>query len=154
METGLTIFERERNQIFAELGDHIKMVLSTSYQDQVTSRMMSVLLIEEKFYFQTDCEMRKYQQLQKNPNVAFCTHNIQIEGICKEVGRPSENETFCQLYQRYFSNSYAMYTNIEKERLFAVSPAYIQIWVYENGKPFVKTLDFERRLYEKKAYGI
>lgn len=39
------------------------MVLSTSLHDEVTSRMMSFIIQDEKFYFQTDNRFRKYAQL-------------------------------------------------------------------------------------------
>ena len=79
----------ERYEAFlTEFGQGRKMVLSTSENDRVSSRMMSIVLINGIFCFQTDTELRKYHQLTVNPNVALCIDNIQIEGICSEKGRP------------------------------------------------------------------
>ena len=85
------IFEDIYKAFLQEFGKGKKMVLSTSLQDHVTSRMMSVVQREGIFYFQTDSEMRKYKQLSGNPRVALCIENIQIEGLCREIGRPPED---------------------------------------------------------------
>ena len=76
------------NNIFQQIGDHAKIVLATSHQDRVTARKMSFLIMNGIFYFQTDKTFRKYQDIQDNENVALCLDNIQIEGICKEIGHP------------------------------------------------------------------
>lgn len=57
------------------------MVLSTSLNDVVTSRMMSVVLINKKIYFQTDRTFRKYRQLKENPRVSLCVDNMQIDRV-------------------------------------------------------------------------
>lgn len=78
------------------------MVLSTSENDIVSSRMMSVVQIDGIFYFQTDVTFRKYHQILTNNNVALCIDNIQIEGICKELGHPLDNLSFCKCFKKCF----------------------------------------------------
>lgn len=145
-------FELELENFFAQIKDHERMVLSTSLNDKVTSRMMSIIVMDGRFYFQTDMTFRKYEQLKHNTRVALCSNNIQIEGLCEEIGRPVENTNFCLLYHQYFSDSYDRYTKLDNERLFVVSPIYIQEWIYEKGKPFVKMFDFTKETFTKKAY--
>ena len=136
--------------LFENIGEHKNMVLSTSLNEKVTSRMMSIVVIDGAFYFQTDCHFRKYKQIMSNPNVALCADNLQIEGLCREIGRPHDHSEFCALYQRHFSTAYELYSGLESERLFAVKPVYIQKWLYENGCPFVETFDFANKFYRKK----
>lgn len=124
------IFEDIYKAFLQEFGKGKRMVLSTSLQDHVTSRMMSVVQREGIFYFQTDSEIRKYKQLSGNPRVALCIENIQIEGLCREIGRPPE----------------------DSERLFAVTPLFIERWMYLDGKPFVEELDVERQIYMRREY--
>lgn len=145
-------FESKIKEFFYNIGNHKTMVLSTSFNDKVTSRMMSVILFDEKFYFQTDMTFRKYEQMKNNPNVALCIDNIQVEGICREIGRPQDNSDFCRLYQENFSGSYELYSGLQNERLFEIIPTYIQKWIYEDGKPFVEALDFENKIYSKQEY--
>lgn len=145
-------FKIKCQEFFEHMGNHKTMVLSTSLNDKVTSRMMSIIIIHGKFYFQTDNTFRKYKQIQGNPHVALCTDNIQIEGVCREVGRPQDNSEFCKLYREYFSVSYELYSGLENERLFEISPTFIQKWIYDNGKPFVEAFDFENKTYSKWEY--
>lgn len=145
-------FEVKCQALFNQIGNHKTMVLSTSLNDRVTSRMMSTIIIGDKFYFQTDVTFRKYKQIQGNPSVALCADNIQIEGICREIGYPQDNAEFCELYSKHFSVSYELYSRLKNERLFAVSPIYIQRWIYEDDRPFVEIFDFLNRVYKKKAY--
>lgn len=71
-------FKDKYNKFLIEYGKARKMVLSTSENDMVTSRMMNIIQIDGLFYFQTDKELRKYNQLINNPKVALCIDNIQI----------------------------------------------------------------------------
>lgn len=150
----MKIFEEKVNELFQNMGDFKNMVLSTSANEHVSSRMMSVIMKDQRFLFQTDMTFRKYNQIQANPNVALCFENIQIEGICEDIGRANENETFCEQYKLYFMGSYEKYSNMERERLMEVRPTFIQKWIYENGQPYVITFDFFAKDYQKKRYDL
>lgn len=145
-------FENEYRKFMEEYGRGRKMVLSTSLSDKVTSRMMSIVMIDGKFYFQTDRNFRKYHQICKNPNVALCIDNIQIEGMCREIGHPMDHEEFCRLYRECFKNSYEMYSSLQDERLFVVEPTYIEKWTYIDNKPFVEVFEVEQKRYEINPY--
>ena len=136
-------FEEIYYDFLAEFGKGKIMVLSSSKNDKVTSRMMSVIQIDGVFYFQTDKSFRKYNQLVNNPQVALCIDNIQIEGICKEIGKPIDNTSFCEIYSECFRTSYDMYSSLENERLFKINPTYIERWVYKDGNPFIEIYNFE-----------
>lgn len=138
--------------VFEQLGESRKMVLSTSCKDHVTSRMMSVIIIDGLFYFQTDKMSRKCQQIIENARAALCIDNVQVEGVCEEIGIPSEHQKFCTLYKRYFPGSYERYTSLSDERLFCLKPAYIKRWIYEGGEPYEEVFDFRKESYEKRAY--
>lgn len=72
-------FEVKRQAFFNQMDNHKSMALSTSLNNKVTSRMMSIVIIENKLYFQTDITFCKYKQIKYNPKVALCADNIQIE---------------------------------------------------------------------------
>lgn len=130
------------------------MVLSTSSEGKVSSRMMSIVLIDGRFYFQTDTNMRKYAQLKANPHAALCIDNIQIEGICREVGRPLENEAFRSAFEECYKGSFDMYSSMESERVFELSPDYIERWIYIDGKPYTEVLDIEKGSYSLTEYKV
>lgn len=48
------MFEDKYLKFWQEFGTCKKMVLSTSLNDKVTSRMMSIVVMDGKLYFQTD----------------------------------------------------------------------------------------------------
>lgn len=145
-------FEEKLKLFYTEFGQGKKMVLSTSSNQKVSSRMMSVVCINEKFYFQTDVNFRKCRQIGENENVALCIDNIQIEGVCKEIGKPLKNVSFCNVFEACFKGSYDMYTKLENERLFEITPVYIERWVYKNTVPFVETFDLHKKEYKLEEY--
>ena len=108
----MSLFNDKYNAFLAEFGQGRKMVLSTSENNKVSSRMMSVIQVNGKFYFQTDVTMKKYHQLKFNKNVALCIDNIQIEGICEEIGRPLDNDFFSDIFQKCFKGSFDAYSSL------------------------------------------
>ena len=148
----MSLFNERCDELFDELGEYRKMVLSTCFNDYITSRMMSVVIIENAFYFQTDKTFRKYNQLKNNNRAALCIDNFQVEGFCKEIGKPLNNRSFCRLYEKHFYNSFKKYSCLSNEVLFALEPILIKRWIYENGKPYEEIFDFDLKSYHKKAY--
>lgn len=145
-------FKNKYNSFLKEFGKSKTMVLSTSENNKVTSRMMSIVLIDGSFYFQTDKSFRKYSQLINNPNVALCIDNIQIEGFCKELGHPMNHPDFCGAFQESFGSSFKMYSSLKNERLFMITPTYFQRWIYEGAIPFLEVFDIEKQTYELTEY--
>lgn len=145
-------FNLKQKALFEELGEHKKMVLSTSLHDHVTSRMMSVIIHSQQFYFQTDQTFRKYEQLMYNQNAALCADNIQVEGAVREIGWPPDHTLFCSLFQTHFPGSYQSYSHLQNERLFVLTPLVIRKWIYEDGKTYVEEWDFEKQAYSLIPY--
>ena len=145
-------FDVQCGTLFREIGECRKMVLSTSAEDCVTSRMMSIVVFDGKFYFQTDKTFRKFEQLKKNPRAALCFDNYQIEGGCAELGHPSKQLEFCCLYEKHFPGSFKRYTPLTNERVFVLDPACVKKWIYEDGEPYEEIYDFVHRTYEKRKY--
>lgn len=145
-------FENAYEKFFEELGSSRKMVLSTSLDSRVSSRMMSIIILDKILYFQTDITSRKYSQLKGNAYVALCTDNIQIEGRCRELGHPLKYPDFSDAYQKCFSNSYARYTGLKNERLFSITPVFIERWKYIDGEPFIEKFDVQNQRYRIALY--
>lgn len=114
--------------------------------------MMSVVQIDGSFYFQTDTALKKYHQIVSNHNVALCIDNIQIEGVCEEIGHPTQFTPFCDIFQECFKGSYNAYTSLKNERLFAVKPVYIERWIYKDGIPYIETFDIKTQEYKSSRY--
>ena len=139
-------------EVYDQIGDHAKIVLATSNDTIVSARMMSFVINKEIFYFQTDKNFRKYRDIQLNKHVALCIDNIQIEGICEEVGHPLDNETFCLLFKKYFKSSFDSYSFLKDERLFTITPTFIQRWNYIDNKPLIESYDILNQNYNEREY--
>ena len=148
----MKLFFEKYNAFLKEFGEGRKMVLSTSENEKVSSRMMSVVQVEGRFWFQTDVELRKYHQLSVNHNVALCINNIQIEGECEEKGHPLNTPDFCNVFQKNFKGSFDAYTSLKNERLFSVRPLFIERWKYIDGVPYIEKFDFENESYSCEKY--
>ena len=125
------------------------MVLSTSLHDEVTSRMMSFIIQDEKFYFQTDKRFRKHSQLKGNSRVSLCRDNMAVEGICSEIGKPSD---FPVQRVSDFHHLPDRLAGMKEERLFVVTPMRLEKWIYEDKQPYMEILDFQFQTYEKMKY--
>ena len=146
------MYERKLSELFRTIGKVRKMVLSTSFNNRVTSRMMSFVIFDNKFYCQTDKTFLKYQQIKSNPKVALCIDNIQIEGIAKNIGKPLENKKFISLFKQYYKTSYEIYSFLENEILLEIEPIFIRVWIYKDFIPVrefynLKTKDLREELY-------
>ena len=148
----MKLFDDKYNAFLIEFGHGRKMVLSTSGNNRVSSRMMSIIQIDGHFYFQTDITMRKYRQIKSNRNVALCIDNIQIEGVCEEEGHPLDNGQFCNLYKKCFQGSFDAYSSLKNERLFVIKPVFLERWIYSNGIPYIETFDVENMEYNYRKY--
>lgn len=147
-------FVEAYRRFWKEFGTHKKMVLSSSQNDIVTSRMMSIVCMGEKLYFQTDKTFRKYEQIKNNPNVSLCIDNIQIDGTCYEVNPPSQNKEFSQAYQTHYPFSYEHYSSLESECVFEVTPNFIERWHYIKETPWIEQIDVKYKKYSMEEYHI
>lgn len=145
-----------QTEIFKLLGNKKIMVLATSYDNRVTARSMSCIILNNKIYFQTDKTFLKYQQILNNPNVALCIDNIQIEGTANIRKHPfeEENKEFTKAFEKNYKSSYDSYTNLENEVVVEVEPLFITLWKYENGYPFRDFLDVSKKNAFREFYKI
>ena len=148
----MSVFKENFEEFLMEFSKGKKMVLSSSANNIVSSRMMSVVCNNGLFYFQTDKTFRKYSQLIGNPHIALCAENIQIEGICTEIGHPMDNVWFCNTYKECFGSSFRKYSSLKNERLFVVTPIYVERWIYIDAVPFIETFDIENQEYKLIKY--
>ena len=138
---------------FEKVGAAAHMVLATAGNDgRVSARTMSVVRLGDRFYFQIDGDSRKAAQLRENPRAALCLGNLQIEGVCREIGRPREHKAFCAAYRAAFPSTFDRYTHLECERLWEFAPDFAKQWIYEGGEPLEEILDPASGVVEKRKY--
>ncbi|WP_459811340.1 pyridoxamine 5'-phosphate oxidase family protein [Hominimerdicola sp. 21CYCFAH17_S] len=91
--------------LWNKLGSHGVMVLAACAENSVTSRAISVVVIDGKLYCQTDERYLKCQQIKANPNISLCVNNFSLEGNCRIIGKPYDNEFFITAMKRYFPDA-------------------------------------------------
>lgn len=143
-------FERLKDEVMELLRNKKVAVLATSSSDRVTARSVSYVVLNSRIYFQTDKTFLKYKQIIKNPNVALCIDNIQIEGNARIKGHPfdEENKAFIEEFKKVNNGSFNAYSHMENEVVVEIEPVSITLWKYEEGKPLRDFLN----LQNKKAY--
>lgn len=144
-------FQNTLQPFWQKLQDHQVLTLSTSSYNRVSSRPVSVIIHNGRFYFQTDKNYLKYKQLTENPNAAFCFQNYSVEGKCKCIGNPTDeqNNFFLELFKEHFQTAFELYSELETERLIEFIPTLIYCWGYDNSKPFMEYWDFANQEYHK-----
>lgn len=102
------------NEIIASLEKNKVWVLSTSYNDYVTSRSMSIINEGLNIYFQTNKCYIKDSQMRENNKVSLCFNNISIEGTVEEIGdwKDEKNTELMELYKSEHLGSYNAYGSL------------------------------------------
>lgn len=144
-----TEFSKQLSYMWDKIGSHGVMVLSTSAENRVTSRPVSVVVINGKFYFQTDKSYLKCRQLEINENAALSFENFSIEGKCRDIGRPYNNEFFTDTLKECYPSAYERWSALESERVLEFTPTLIYSWSYENERPYMEYWNFEKSSYRK-----
>jgi len=142
-------FSEKTLKLWKKIGTHGIMTLSTCAENRVTSRSMSVVVYDVKFYCQTNETFLKYKQIAVNPNVALCLKNYSIEGKCRIIGNPLDesNSHFIELFKKHFFMSFKAYSALPTEKLLEITPVLIYSWEYKLTKPFMEYFDFENQTY-------
>lgn len=144
-----TDFEEKLPLLWKRIGSHSVMTLSTCSDERVTSRPMSVVVIDGRFYCQTDISYLKCSQIKKNPNAALCVNNFSIEGKCKILEEPVKYDFFMRAMKKHYLPAVERYSSLPAERVLEITPTLIYSWDYYMGKPYMEFFDFVNNTYRK-----
>lgn len=146
--------QTEFQRLWSKIGSSGVMILSTCSDNRVTSRAMSVVVINGKFYCQTNERYLKCKQIKTNPNVSLCVNNFSIEGECRIIGKPSENGFFIEKMKSCFPDAVSRWSEIPTECVLEITPKFISSWIYEDNKPYIERWDFGNGSYVKEIQSI
>lgn len=144
-----TDFPKILPALWKKIGTHGVMVLSTCSENRVTSRPVSAVVIDGRFYFQTDENYLKCKQLSENENAALCVKNFSIEGKCRSIGNPFDNGFFISAMRKNFPNAVERWSSLPSEQALEITPTLIYSWDYEHDMPYMEYWDFENFTYKK-----
>ncbi len=124
-------------ELLKDLNKFKDMVLATSYNDKVTARTVSTVVVGNKIYFQTANTMEKYYQISNNSNVALTKGFYQIEGKAKSIGSWKQNPQLCDIYKNIHPSSYNSYGLLPEEEVIEVSITHMKLWTYEEDQVYI-----------------
>jgi len=143
-------YESFKKEIISILEKNKTWVLSTSLNDEVTSRSMSIINENLIIYFQTNECYVKDNQMKHNPKVALCYSNISVEGIAEPIGNwlDEKNKDLLELYKKHHLGSFEYYGLLEGQIVYKITPKVIKVWKYVDKKPLREIAFIE----EKQAF--
>jgi uncharacterized pyridoxamine 5'-phosphate oxidase family protein len=138
------------------LGAQKFLVLATSSDDRVTARTMGYVNKGLTIYFQTDKTSLKVKQIERNPNVALCGANVQIEGLARIRNHPLDpsNREFIDLLKKKHTLAFNTYSHLKNEIVIEVEPRLIIFWKYIDDKPLREFLYIREAKAEREYYDI
>lgn len=85
-------YSEMKDKIIDRLKEQRNIVLATCENGKVTARTVYCTSNDLKIYFMTSKAYTKYKQITRNPYVAMCFHNVQLQGRAIILGHPSSDE--------------------------------------------------------------
>jgi general stress protein 26 len=108
-------YNKKKKEIikFLDSKDNAIMVLATSDEDRVIARNVLIANNEFDLYFFSWGQSRKCKQIRKNPNVALCKDDVQIEGSAEILGGllDEKNKEYTDLLRNKFPGSVEKWEN-------------------------------------------
>ena len=139
------------DEVVKILDENKDIVLATCLNDRVTARTVSFTNDGLVIYFMSWDHNKKIKQIKKNPKVALCLNNLQIEGWAQILGyvNDEKNAHVINIFKKKFSDIWiSTFTRIKEMLAIKVSPTTI-----------VKFENIDRRFYfqrislgERKAF--
>lgn len=136
-------------RLWSMLGFSSVMALATCAENRVTARAMSVVVMDEKLFCQTNEQYLKCRQIQLNPNVCLCVSHFSIEGTCRNIGKPAENAAFMEKMKTCFPDAVARWSLLPAECVLEITPRLVSSWIYEDNRPYMERWDFTTGSYSK-----
>lgn len=134
-------------KIIEQLKEQKNIVLATCEKLRVTARTVYCTSNELQIYFMTSKAYTKYKQIIKNPLVAMCFENVQIQGRATILGHPS-NEENQEILEKcgHLDKKFMYWTKYKNTVLIKVSITEVECW-NNNGREYLDVLN-------KKSYRI
>lgn len=134
--------EQAFNNFYGYLDKNLELVLATSQDDFVTSRMVSTFRIDNKLYFQCDRISVKMQQMLANPKVSLCSGMYNMTGTAKVIGPTAQllEDPLMLTYKEHYPGAYDVYSP-GGNNLVEVEIEEVKSWRYVEGIPFEGVLN-------------
>lgn len=136
------------NDIVKILDENKEIILATSHNDRVTARTVSFTNDGLIIYFMSWDHNKKIRQIQKNPKIALCLNNLQIEGRAQILGYVNEekNANILRIFKKKFSDLWiSTFTRIKEMLMIKVNPTTLTKFENINRRFFLQTIKVVRK---------
>ncbi|WP_080797452.1 pyridoxamine 5'-phosphate oxidase family protein [Arabiibacter massiliensis] len=124
---------------FGELAGSEVLVLSTSLDDEVTSRPVSPLVMDGRIVVRTSRSSTKARQMEGNPRVAGCVGASYFTGRARLLGGVDDpavaavQSAYAARFEGAFSDEDGFVET--DEAFYEIEVATLHRWEYEDGEP-------------------
>lgn len=134
-------YTKMKSKIIERLKEQKNIVLATSENGKVTARTVYCTSNGLKIYFMTSKAYEKYKQIIKNPLVAMCFNNVQIQGKAVILGHPSSDEN-TEILERcsHLDKEFVHWTKYKNTVLIEVDIIKVECW-NNNGREYIDILN-------------
>lgn len=130
-------YEEMKAKIIGQLKNQKDIVLATCVDGKVTARTVYCISNDLQVYFMTSKAYTKYKQIVKNPIVAMCFNNVQIQGRAVILGHPSNDENKEILEKCKHDNKEFMHWSKYKNTvLIRIDITEVECW-NNNGREYI-----------------
>jgi general stress protein 26 len=151
-------YQEKKEEIirFLESEDNAIMVLATSCDDRVLARSVLIASNGLDIYFFTWGHSRKCIQIQKNPRVALCKDNVQIEGVAEILGGllDESNKGYTDIIRNKHPGAIESWKDQPGMVIARVRPTSIITGESIDGEPYVEFLDPENETAYAERWGL
>jgi hypothetical protein len=150
MESPETDYDKRLNEVFSSLGKASEIVLSTSAQNRVTSRIVTCACNREEILFLSWGHHTKCKQISTNPCVALCHKNLQIEGRAEILGDPfsSANKVYADRFREKQPTIFENFSKLPGMILVRINLTSITAWTHDAQGHRIVHFDLEKRKYQ------
>ncbi len=133
------IVEKALEGLEKEIGQDKMMVLATINNEGVSARTVNIYTYEGCFYFVTEADSNKYEQISKNNSVALSIDAIQIRGNGTLLSHPlsDSNEPVIGYIESGLPHHFDRYKDNPAMRLIKITPSYSSFLSMETGNGYV-----------------
>lgn len=138
-------------EFYRLLSDIHDMVLSTSAEDRVSSRVVSTACYEDTLYFMSWGHHLKCQQIARNPLVSLCQQNFQLEGraVIKGDVLNDNNRGIVELYKTKQPTYYKMFSQYAGMVIIEVKLHRISRFGFESAKFYLDCVDLRDKTAQR-----
>ena len=142
-------YNEHSKNVLEKIKDEKNIVLATSADGRVTTRIVGQLLFNGMIMFTTDSKSFKVSQIKENSNVAFHLNGINIESVATLIGHPDTVPLYNEEYERKYPEYVSKYESFPDDVVVASKIKRADMYVFDETAGKI-VIDFEA----EKAYRV